>query len=182
MKGSPLRTLLLILILMPHMTADASAASAARANSAITEISLEMAQGSVEVGKPVGRAFKIVLRRDGTALFEGKANVKLIGKYRGTIPEADFERLAEFLISKRYDRINEELPFRMTPAAGEIRATPYDSPVVTTGVVRAGKPKTIRRLTIVSNEHKNRVPKEITEIENAIAEAAMKIKWAKADV
>lgn len=62
----------------------------------------------------------------------------------------------------------------MTPSAGEVRETPYDSPVVKTGVVRGGTLKTIRRLTIVSSEYKNKVPKEITEIEKAITEAAMK--------
>lgn len=33
----------------------------------IAEISLEMVQGSVEIGKPLGRAFKVILQRDGTA-------------------------------------------------------------------------------------------------------------------
>ena len=177
-----MRTLLLILALMPLITLHASATSSTQEESTITEISLEMAQGSIEFGKSLGRAFKIVLRSDGTALFEGKANVKLLGKYRGTMPVADFDRLANFLISKKYYQINDELPQRMTPSAGEVRVTPYDSPVVTTGVVRGGQTKkTIRRLTIVSSEHKSRVPKEITEIENAITEAAMKIKWAKVD-
>lgn len=177
-----MRTLLIILVLTPLLMASSNfATSPTQDGSTISEISLEMTQGSIEFGKSLGRAFKIILRRDGTALFEGKANVKLLGKYRGTIPEADFDRLAEFLISKRYDQINDELPQRMTTSAGEIRVTPYDSPVVTTGVVRGGKQKTIRRLTIVSSEYKNKVPKGITEIENAITEASMKIKWAKMD-
>lgn len=169
-----------LLFLVMLLTATPTIATPSnQQGSAITEISLEMAQGSIEIGKPLGRAFRVTLRRDGTALFEGRANVKLIGKYRGTISAADFDALADLLISKRYHRINDELPQRFTPAAGEMRVTPYDSPVVTTTVLEDGKQKTIRRITIVTSEYKRKIPPEITEIENAITDAAMKIRWAK---
>ena len=147
----------------------------------ISEISLEMIQGSLGIGKPLGRAFTISLRRDGTALFECKANVKLIGKYRGKISENAFAQLADFLISRNYLKIKDELPHRISAPAGEVRMTMYDSPVVITTIVSDGKEKVIRRLTIVTSEYKKSIPREITEIENAISETATKIKWEKSD-
>jgi hypothetical protein len=167
--------LLAILVLTAHVATQGSVPSQTQQDQPITEISLEMVQGEIEIEKPLGRDFTIVLRRDGTAFFEGRANVKLLGKYRGTISETDFNRLSEFLLARRYERISDELPQRIrTPSI-----VFYDSPVVMTGVVRGGKQKKIRRQTIVTPQYMKSIPKEIKEIENAITEAAMKIKWAK---
>jgi len=58
----------------------------------INEIDLEGRQGT-RGNELFGPGFKITLRRDGTALFMGKAKVKLIGDFQGTITGAEFEHL-----------------------------------------------------------------------------------------
>jgi hypothetical protein len=155
--------------------------SSAQDSAKISEISLEMVQGRIEFGNRLGRAFKVILSREGTASFEGKANVKLIGKYRGRISKEEFDNLADSLISKKYSQIDNDLPFRMSKAAGIETITFYDSPVVITSVTHDGKQKVIRRLTIVDSNYKKSIPKEITEIEKAITDAAMGIRWEKID-
>src|SRR5687767_9775945 len=64
----------------------------------ISEITLEMSPGS----STTSRAFKITLRRDGTAFYHGEANVKLKGKYKGSISEEDFLRLAAFIEERKF--------------------------------------------------------------------------------
>lgn len=74
----------------------------------IDEILLEGLQGSKDY-EPFGPGFKIILRRDGTALFSGQAKVKLIGDFQGTISTAEFEQLVSFLVARNYERIPEDL-------------------------------------------------------------------------
>jgi hypothetical protein len=147
----------------------------------VTEISLEMTQIALLEGGSAGRALKVVLRRDGTALFEGKANVKLLGKYRGSISEAEFERLAEFLKSRKYSKIHENLPeYWIEPPAGTLVAS-APSPAVITSVESGGRRKTVVRETFEQGSNRRKPPKEIFEIEQAIMDAAMRIKWAKSE-
>ena len=109
-----MRVFLVVLVVFWVLTAHASSSAQNRAT--VSEISLEMVQGRVELDR-LGRAFKVVLTRDGNAMFEGKANVKLIGKYRGKISEEEFDKLADSLISKKYTQIEDELPVRMSASA-----------------------------------------------------------------
>ncbi len=73
----------------------------------VDEIVLEARQGE-DMGEPFGPGFKITLRRDGTALFTGKAKVKLIGDFQGPISSQEFEQLLKFLVARKYDRIPED--------------------------------------------------------------------------
>jgi hypothetical protein len=98
----------------------------------ITKISLEVTQGTASSGKNYGRAFKITFRRDGTALFTGKANVKLIGEYRSTIAQADFTQLAEFLEIHKYSQIKSNLLWTTGISGGSIT-----SPAIVTSFVKA---------------------------------------------
>jgi hypothetical protein len=177
MKLRPALTVSLVLAL-----ALVAAARAARQDEdSVTEISLEMTQIEYLDGKKFGRELKVILRRDGAALFEGKANVKLLGKYKGSVPAADFERLAEFLKSRKYSKIHESLPeYWVTPPAGTFVASP-PSPVVVTSVESGGRRKVVVRETMAEGSNRRKPPKEIFEIEQAIMDAAMRIKWAKSE-
>ena len=169
-----------LLILIVCLTVIAGPTSVRQDSAGISEVTLEMAQGEIDIDRPVGRAFVIILRRDGTASYEGKANVKLIGKFSGQISEEAFDKLASFLISRNYSQIREVLPHRMSPPAGTGILSAYaGSPVVTTSITRDGKKKMIYRFTSASSGELSTVPKEIIEIEKAIIDAAMKISWQK---
>lgn len=145
----------------------------------ITEISLEMTQIETLEGQMLGRSLKVILRRDGTALFEGKANVKLLGSYQGSVAPEDFERLAGFLQSHGYFRLRENLPeYWMNPPAGTEIAK-FPSPTVITSVERGGKRKTVVRETMAQGSNRKKSPGEILEIEQAIMDLAMRIRWSK---
>lgn len=148
---------------------------------AINEISLEMTQVKTLEGGSLGRALKVVLRRDGTALFEGTAGVKLLGKYKGSVNAEDFERLAEFLKSRKYSKLHDNLPeYWITPPAGTFVAS-ADSPTVITSVESGGGRKVIVRETFAHGSNRRKTPKEILEIEQAVMDLAMRVKWSRAE-
>jgi hypothetical protein len=176
MRGFPL------VLLVALMTA-VSAAPAQKSQPRIDEIVLEGRQGD-RTGQPFGRGFRITLRRDGTALFAGKAKVKLIGDFQGTIGSADFEQLVSFLVARNYDRIPDD-PIniqRIKPAAGTAGITAYEaaSPYMITVIgFEGGQTKTIFRPTNAQGIDQSRVPKALLEIEQAVFDAATRIRWAK---
>ncbi len=149
----------------------------------IDEIVLVALQGD-RTAQPFGPGFKITLRRDGTALFTGVAKVKLIGDFQGTIASADFEQLVGFLVSRKYDRIPDD-PIniqRIKPAAGTAGTTAYEaaSPYMITVIgFEGGQSKTIFRPTNANGIDQSRVPKALLEIEQAVFDAATRIRWAK---
>jgi hypothetical protein len=145
----------------------------------ITEISLEMTQVETLEGNMLGRSLKVILRRDGTALFEGRANVKLLGSYQGSVSTEEFERLAALLQSRGYSKLRENLPeYWMTPPAGTETAK-MPSPTVITSVESGGRRKTVVRETMAQGSNRKKSPKEILEIEQAIMDLAMRVKWSK---
>ena len=151
----------------------------------ITEISLEVTRGNTSAGESYGRAFKITLRRDGTALFTGKANVNLIGEYRSTIAPADFNRLAEFLEAHKYSQIKSNLLWTAGISGGSITSAAIVASTVITSVKTTGKRKTIRRASNdldSANENtmtRGKVPIELLDIEAAITDTAMSLQWVK---
>jgi hypothetical protein len=149
----------------------------------IDEIVLAAVQGERDSGS-FGRGFKITLRRDGTALFTGTANVKLLGDFQGTISTAEFEQLESFLLARKYDRIPDD-PIniqRIKPTAGTAGITAYEagSPYMLTVIgFEGGQAKTIFRPTNANGIDQSRVPKALLEIEQAVFDAATRIHWAK---
>jgi hypothetical protein len=111
----------------------------------------------------------VTLRRDGKATYVGKENVARIGKHKGTINQPDFDRLAEFLISKGFFRFKEKY-FEGWLA--------QDIPTDITSAVRNGKRKTVRRKTL-DLTGPNAAPAELLEIEKEIDAAVERIKWEK---
>lgn len=148
----------------------------------INEIDLEGRQGT-RGNELFGPGFKITLRRDGTALFTGKAKVKLIGDFQGTITGAEFEQLVSFMVARNYDRIPED-PVNhseITPPAGSARFTLYsDEPYMITRVVyEGGQTKTMVRPTTARGIDLVHIPQELFQIEQAVFDAATRIDWAK---
>ena len=155
----------------------------AKESAAIDEIVLEGWQGQGTYGDPYGPGFKVSLRRNGIALFTGKAKVKLIGDFRGTISSAEFEKLVSFIVARKYDRIPEDPVNRteFTPLAGGGRVPWYDgSPYMITSIVyEGGQTKTVFSPTLAQGIDLKHIPKDLFEIEQAVFDAATRIRWTK---
>lgn len=172
MKRFPLVVLVLL------MTA-VSAASVQKTQPRVDEIVLEARQGE-DMGEPFGPGFKITLRRDGTASFIGKAKVKLIGDFQGAIGSKEFEQLLSFLVARKYDRIPDD-PINAHRVGQSVGLSAYSgSPhMITVIVFEGGQTKTIFRPTTANGIDQSRVPKALLEIEQAVFDAATRIRWAK---
>jgi len=161
----------------------ATGSSAQQKSQPITnEIVLEATQGEND-GSPYGPAFKISFKRDGTALFIGKAKVKLIGDFEGTITEAEFAKLLSFLVSRNYSQIPDD-PInsgRITMVAGGGRFSVYAfSPWMVISVAdEHGDKKTIARPTNATGVDAKKIPKALLDIEQAVFDTATRIKWKK---
>lgn len=155
--------------------------------SEISEVTLEMTRGMNSKGEKYGGAFKITLRRDGTALFTGKAKVKLIGNYEGVISQSEFEALARELESHNYSEIKGNQLNTVRLRGGSITVNAMITPLVTTVIKHGSKQKKIERAsneTAPENENRDsigRVPTELFEIEKAITDASMRVKWKKVE-
>jgi len=148
----------------------------------VNEIVLEAIQGDDDTA-PYGPCFKITFRRDGTALFTGKAKVKLIGDFESTISEAEFAKLLSFLVSRKYWEIPDD-PInsgRITMVAGGGRFSVYGlSPWMMISVAdEHGDKKTIARPSNAQVADAKKIPKALLEIEQAIFDTATRIKWKK---
>src|ERR1044072_3066269 len=127
----------------------------------------------------LGRSLKVILRRDGTALFEGRANVKLLGSYKGSVSTEEFERLAALLQSRGDSKLRENLRAcgSAPPAATEPAKMP--SPTVITSVESGGRRKTVVRETMAQGSNRKKSPKEILEVKTAIMDLGLRVKWSK---
>jgi hypothetical protein len=172
------------LVLLVALMTLVSAAPAQKSQPQINEIVLEGVQGGDIDHDTYGPGFKITVRRDGSALFTGKAKVKLIGEFEGTISSAEFEHLVSFMVGRNYQRIHED-PInssQITPAAGSARfifgyaGSPY---MITTVGYEGGETKTIYRPTTARGIDLKHIPKELFEIEQAVFDTATRIRWAK---
>jgi hypothetical protein len=169
-------------ILLVGLIAATSLAAGQKSQPRIDEIVLEATQGDND-GLPYGPCFKITFRKDGTAFFTGKAKVKLIGDYQGTISDAEFKKLVAFLITRRYSQIPDDPinAWQITLAAGSVRVNEYGfSPWMTTSIIEGqGQTKTISRPTNVHPLDGKRIPKGLLEIEQAVFDTATRIQWKK---
>lgn len=145
-----------------------SASLASQKKEAITEITLEMTEGLAN-----SCAFRIVLRKDGTAFYHGMANVKLLGKYEGTISKEEFAELADFLTARHFNKIKSTTGTTISATA----PIQVSVPIVRTGVVEDGKRTTVVRAYKVKVNNPDPPAKKLLEIENAITTTATHIKW-----
>lgn len=180
-----MRALLIVIVLSLAAALCLPSSLTAQEREEINEITLEMTQGIDSSGHYYGRAYKITLRRDGAALYDGKANVKLTGHFQGTIDAAEFQRLSEFLLSQNYSQIKSYLLASVGTRTGAINSPAMMTPLVITSVKEGKKQKTIKRAaneTLGVNENAeslSKVPQSLFEIETAITRAAQAVKWAK---
>ena len=121
---------------------------------AISEITLEHIGGF-----GIGRQYKVILRRDGTALYIGEASAELKGQYRGKISATDFERLAKMLEAHRYFKLR-----------ARYARLDKDASTVITSAVRGGRRKTVENYAEAA---------PTKEIEIAIDAIVKQIKWGK---
>lgn len=141
----------------------------------ITEVSLEMNPGS----SPSARDFRIVLRSDGTAFYEGKANVKLIGKYEGLFPKDDFAKLAKFVKEHHFSELKTSFSKGAIVSFSSQVSVAFAAPTVRTSIVQDTKRQTIERPVGVKINSPKTPPKDLLAIENAITTSATRIKWDK---
>jgi len=178
---------LLIILILGTIVQVGWPTSQARQSTEITEVSLEITQGMNSRGARYGRAFRITLRRDGTALFTGKANVKLIGDYEGTIAPVEFEELVRQLESRHYSQIKSNQLATVRIRGGSINSPALITPIVKTIIKCGNQEKKIERAaneTDRDNENRDSilsVPYEVFEIEKAITDASLTIKWKKVE-
>ncbi|MDX6611138.1 MAG: hypothetical protein QOD75_324 [Blastocatellia bacterium] len=142
----------------------------------ITEVTLEMNPGS----STSARDFRIVLRSDGTASYEGRANVKLQGKYQGLFAKEDFAQLAKFVSEHHFGDLTS---FPSSKAAtvtfSELNSFAIAAPTIRTSILQNTKRITIERPVGVKINNPKPPPKDLLDIENAITTAATRIKWDK---
>lgn len=105
--------------------------------------------------------YKILLRRDGTALYRGGANVPLVGDYIGSIDPETFARLARIVQSRGYFKLWDYYTDNLT-----------DGPTYTVSVVCDG----VRKIV---SDYDGAGPAELHAVQDAIDNVAGPIQWQK---
>lgn len=148
-----------------------SVSSASQEKLAITDITLEMKEGFGN-----SRAFKIVFREDGTALYHGIADVPLKGKYKGTISKEEFNELVEFLTMRNFNKMESTGPLVVS---GGTLAGPMSASSIVTSVVADGKRREVERAYNMKIDNPDPPAKALLEIENAITALSRRVNWEK---
>lgn len=170
------QTFVCLLIAVLSLLNVATTRGNTRQDPEISEIVLEMTPGSSEKA----RAFKITFRKDGTARYEGLENVKLMGKYKGTISRADFDQLAEMIRTKKFRDLKSASPSARSASFATSSNFPgFIATSVSTSVVTGGKRTTIERVLNAKINNPDAPPKELLEIESAITALATRVSWEK---
>ena len=148
----------------------------------IDEIVLEATAGfeiKPDAFRSYGAAFKVTFQRDGMALYAGSRDVKLIGSYQGTMSADEFEKLVRFVNARDYSHIPDDpLPASRTSEAA--KAGNF-KPRMTITITYEGGLKTISRLAELSAPDREKVPKALFEIEQAILDASARMKWREVE-
>jgi len=131
----------------------------------ITEITVLRTQG---LG--VGPKDRMVLRKEGTAEYEGFARVEKLGRYRGSIPTVEFERLAKLLVDKGF--FDMEPTYRAKGPSG--RGFVTDAPGISLAVIRDGKMKSVV-------DYGRGGPVELREVQAGILDVFKTIPWQKVE-
>jgi len=156
-------------------SAGLAQSSTPRTSEAITEVTLEMSPGS----SSTARDFKIVLRNDGTASYEGRANVKLLGKFQGPFPMEDFAKLEKFINEHHFGELTVFASASATVSFSALDSFSISAPTIRTTLVQTKKQTRIDRPVGVKINNPKPPPKDLLDIENAITTAATHIKWDK---
>ena len=140
---------------------EPAAGSRGQVAEAISEVTLERHPCNLDACP----AYRLTLRRDGTATYVGERNVPRIGRYRSTAQadrplEAEFARLAKLIAAHNYLEMSDVYN------PGQI----VDGGTVSTGVVHHGRRKTVRN-------YASQGPVELYGIEMAIDGAAANMRW-----
>ena len=104
-------------------------------------------------------AYSVVFRADGTALFEGRANVSPLGSYRGVISREAFDRLVALSDEARF--------FELRPM---YRARVTDNPTRFTRIVRGNRPKEVEA-------YGSGAPPGLVKLETALESIRRDIPW-----
>jgi hypothetical protein len=90
----------------------------------VNEITLErtMCYGSCPV-------YRVILRKDGNAIYEGKDNVNKLGRFTGILDAYDFERLVELMEKLNFLGMEERYSAPVTDGADIITTVFYDGKV-----------------------------------------------------
>ena len=171
-----------LLVSLTMLVASLNGASQVQSPPTIREIVLE-GTGGLKLTSPggfYGTVFKVTFQRDGTALYAGSRNVKLIGSYQGTISTDEFEKLVKFVHGRDYLRIPDDpLPALQTTDAAETDG--LKPRTITTINFEGGGQKRISRVAELSALEREKVPKALFEIEQAILDASARIKWREVE-
>lgn len=175
------RLILVLALILISSAALVRGTSQSQPSPKIAEIVLE-AKGGFDptTFKSYGTVFKLTLHQDGMATYYGKTNVKLIGNYQGTISGDEFEKLAGFLMARRYLEIPDKFvnPSETTETA---KADYFKPKTITTITHEGGRQKTTWRLTELSPTLREQIPQTLFEIETAILDTGARIKWREVE-
>ena len=173
-------SLLLISLLMP--LAQVADSAQLQSPPRIDEIVLEETAGLklTSPGGFYGTAFKVTFQREGLALYAGSRNVKLIGSYQGKISAEEFENLVEFVNARDFSPIPTD-PLQASRTTGGAETYALKPKVTITITYESGNLKRISRLTELSPLDREKVPKALFEIEQAILDASARTKWREVE-
>ena len=176
------RLLFFLLISLTMLLARLDGSSQTQPPPRIDEIVLEATAGLelTTTGRFYGTAFKLTFQRDGMALYAGSRNVKLIGSYQGTISADEFEKLVELLNARDFSPIPTD-PLQASRTTGGAETYALKPKMTITIAYESGNLKSISRLTELSPLDREKVPKALFEIEQAILDASARIKWREVE-
>ncbi len=122
----------------------------------ITEIGLERTRcfGTCPVDE-------VIFQSDGTVRYVGKAHVDKVGKYKGKIDPAEFEKLARMMDKNKFFELKDDYSKPIT-----------DHPSLITHAKRAKATKKV-------DNYADAGPKELKEIEKAVLKLSAEVKWEK---
>ena len=168
---------LLVVLIMPF--ALFGGPPALQSTATIHEIVLE-GKGGMNLNplKFYGAEFKVSFHQDGRALYAGSRDVKLIGSYQGTISDNEFQKLVKMLVDRDYLSIPEDAMQAFQTPTSEKNGP---KPTTTITVTYEGGQKTIWRYTELSPLAREKVPKALLEIEQAILDTSSRIKWREVE-
>ena len=145
----------------------------------IYEIVLE-GKGGMKLNplKFYGAEFKVSFPHEGMALYAGSRDVKLIGSYQGTVSNDEFQKLVRVVVDREYLSIpTDAMQASQTPTSE--KDGPKPKTIIT--ITYEGGQKTIWRYTELSQPEREKVPKAVFEIEQAILDASSRIKWREVE-
>ncbi|HEY5837460.1 MAG TPA: DUF6438 domain-containing protein [Pyrinomonadaceae bacterium] len=174
--------LLFLLISLTIMVAGLDCSAQTQSPSTINEIVLEATAGLklTEPGGLYGTAFKVTFQRDGLALYAGSRNVKLIGSYQGTISAEEFNNLVEFVNARDFSPIPAD-PVQASRTTGGAETYALKPKMTITITYESGNLQRNSRLAELSPLDREKLPKALFEIEQAILDASARIKWREVE-